>query len=297
MILYHLSSSATSIQFSHRVAQGKVTDDDIDEASGLAVSRLHDDVMYTHNDKGGQNRLFAVQISSGQRLATLTIDNVANYDWEDLTYGPCVDDCQTGKCSSTVIPGRYCIYISDTGDHGGDGSKNNVYMVREPAVLQDSTLDVVDTLRFSWTEPDCETLMLTPSGQLYVVSKVKGQNAKIAHLPMSAWGGVRVAVNMSETGSVKVKTSHSDPQGGDISPDGTEMLLVFEEEVYYSFSPDGDFIKTVRTDQPQSITSYQRVKSTEAIAWDPKGQCFYTIAEGKHQTIYYYSRDSTPKVG
>ena len=295
VILHLLQSHVTCVKFSSRQALGTVTDDVIDEASGLAVSRDHSDVMYTHNDKGGQNRIFAVQISSGVRLATFFINNVTNYDWEDLTYGPCVDDCSSGRsCSSTSPPpGRYCIYISDTGDHHGDGSRNNVYMVREPAVLQDGArLDVVDTLMFSWEGPDCETLMITPAGQLYVVSKVKQQKAKIAQLPMSAWGGPRVALDMSQTAEVDVITSHNDPQGGDISPDGTEMLLVFEEEVYYLFSADGDFVKAVNSQTPQRVSNYERVESTEAIAWDVRGQGFYTIAEGKGQTIYYYSKDS-----
>ena len=291
-------NNRTAVEFPNFVPKGKISDCEIDESSGLSVSRRHTGVMYTHNDKGGRNVLYAVEINSGKRLATLTINNVINFDWEDLAYGPCADDCRIGSCSTTSAPGRYCIYISETGDHSGDGAKNKIYMVREPAVIRDQDVDVVDTLKFSWSESDCETLMATPTGQLYVVSKVKNKKSKIAQIPVSAWdGGDRVALNMSQTKEIDLITTSKGPQGGDVSPGGTEMVLVFEMDVFYFYSADGDFLEVVSTQQPQRITNYKRVESTEAIAWSADGQGFYTIAEGKGQIIYFYGKASTYNVG
>jgi len=291
------SDTVNYAQFQPRVTKGTVYDDNVDESSGLAVSRLHTDVVYTHNDKGGLNRLFAIDVTTGTVVATITINNVTNYDWEDLAYGPCAGDCdEFGICRGS----SYCIYISETGDHGGSGSLNNIYMIREPKVMQDTSVDVVDTLKFRWTEEDCETLMIAPNSQLYVVSKVKGGRAMIAQLPSSAWGGDRVTLNMAHTGILKVTTDHHDPQGGDISPSGTEMLLVFEDDVMYYSVPDGDFIKAVNNQLPQNLTEtvYTRVPSCEAIAWTPQGptEGFYTISEGTNQTIYFYRKNNQNQV-
>jgi len=283
--------------FPVNLPKGKVVDDQILEASGLAVSRTHGDVLYTHNDHGDVNRFFAVNINTGAKLATFTVSNVDNYDWEDLTYGPCYDDCRSSQCSVSVKPSRYCIYISETGDHHGAGARNNIYMVREPVDLKDQNVTVVDTLRFNWTEPDCETLMIDPTGQLYIISKVDNGGARMAALPDSAWGGQRVMLDMAKAATCKVFTTHNDPQGGDISPDGKEMVLVFEDDVYYYNVPDGDFIKAVNTTNPLRLEKYLRFKSTEAIAWDPQGMGFYTLPEGAQQTIYYHPKSASPGVG
>jgi len=297
ILLFLLLAALSNGQFNTYVEKGKVDSGDVDEVSGMVVSHVHSDVIYVHNDKGDSSRLFALNVNNGVTLAELTVDNVRNYDWEDLTYGPCADDCRRQNCSSSVQPLRYCIYIAETGDHGGDGAVNNIYMIREPDVIQDQHVTVVDTLKFSWTEPDCETLMIDPTGQLYIMSKVDNGGSRMAALPSSAWGGQRVNLDMTQAATCKVFTTHNDPQGGDISPDGKEMVLVFEDDVYYYSVPGGDYIKAVNTIDPARLTSYHRVPSTEAIAWDKTGLGFYTLAEGKHQRIYYYLKTVKPGIG
>jgi hypothetical protein len=37
---------------------------------------------------------------------------------------------------------------------------------------------------FRWTEPDCETLLVDPQGEVYIISKVKNAAAKAAHVPL-----------------------------------------------------------------------------------------------------------------
>ncbi|XP_005103706.2 uncharacterized protein LOC101858796 [Aplysia californica] len=282
-------TSCYAATFGPRILKGTVTNGDIDEASGIVVSRTHHDVIYTHNDKGDSSRFFAIGVN-GSNLATFTVRNAQNYDWEDLTYGPCADDCASGHCSVKVTPNRYCIYISDTGDHHGDGAKETIYMVREPSLIKSGDVDVVSTLRFSWPEENAETLMIDPTGQLYIVSKVKGGIAKMAKIPSSAWGGPRVSLDMAHSGTLKISTSHKDPQGGDISPNGREMLLVYEDDVYYYSVPDSDYIKAVNNQTPQKVQSYIRVKSTEAITWNQNGSGFYTLPEGDYQTIAFYPK-------
>ena len=55
----------------------------------------------------------------------------------------------------------------------------------------------------------------------------------IAELPDAGWGGNLVTLDLAKTGVMKVTTTHNDPQGADLSPDGKELLLVAEEEVFY----------------------------------------------------------------
>lgn len=106
----------------------------IDEASGIAASRIHKDIIYTHNDGGDTTRLFAVDVNDGSLVATLGISGADHYDWEDIAIGPCPDNSS-------------CIYIADAG-HSSSRKVNMIYMVPEPAVLMDQNLKVSSSLPF-----------------------------------------------------------------------------------------------------------------------------------------------------
>ena len=64
-----------------QIAKGRLDNWDIKEASGLAASRKIQGVLYTHNDSGDRNRIFAIN-EWGQHLATYIIDNAQARDWE-----------------------------------------------------------------------------------------------------------------------------------------------------------------------------------------------------------------------
>ncbi|KAK3766704.1 hypothetical protein RRG08_055811, partial [Elysia crispata] len=239
-------------------------------------------------------------------VATFLIQGAQNFDWEDIAYGPCVDDCRQMACGVNTVPSRFCLYISDTGSHRGVGAADVIYMVREPSALNDSSLPVVDKLTFSFNKSlvllmiftsfvsssilDAESLFITPDARLFIISKVYTGRAMIAQLPDSGWGST-VTLDLANTGIMKVTTTHRDPQGADLSPDGKELLLVAEDEVFYYSVPDGEFIKAVRTTVPESIYSYFRVPDTEGIAWTPDGKGFHVIARGDNPYIYYYAKD------
>ena len=62
---------------------GTVQGDALDEPSGLVVSPLESNVLWTHNDAGDVARLFAMS-PSGDVLRKYLVSNVAMGDWEDL---------------------------------------------------------------------------------------------------------------------------------------------------------------------------------------------------------------------
>ncbi|XP_046575903.1 uncharacterized protein LOC124283913 [Haliotis rubra] len=268
----HISRAAAP-QFSSAQKVGTVGAHDVDEASGLAASRQHAGVLYTQNDKGDSSRIFAIAAASGKLLATMKIAHIANYDWEDLAVGPC--------------PGSgSCIYIAETGDHAGDGAKNIIYRVKEPAVIKDQTLDVLDQLHFRWGEPDCECVMVDPAGNTYVVSKVHGGRGLIAKLPSYGWGGTTVDAGPSQR--VPITSTHNDPNGCDISPDGKEMLIKARDAVYYWAVPNGDYVSAVKT-APATLPYHPEPRG-ESVAWTPNGDGYYTLSEGDDQPLYFYKR-------
>ncbi|KAK6188994.1 hypothetical protein SNE40_005054 [Patella caerulea] len=272
-------SQAAAPTFSSAKILSTVKDKHVDEASGLAASRVFPGVVYTQNDKGGSNRIFAINSKTGVTEAELKISGVTNYDWEDLAIGPC------GSHS--------CVYIAETGDHAGDGSRNIIYRVREPKELTSQTLDVDGEFHFTWNEPDCETVMVTPNEDIYVVSKVDGGNGLIAKFSNDGWtkgttAKIVASARLSQT------SSHNDPVGGDISADGKEMLIKYRDHVYYWDTSDGDYIGAISR-KPADLP-YTHEKRGESVCWDPRSAGYYTLGEGSHRHVYYYERTS-PIIG
>jgi len=133
-----------------------VTIPGLQEASGIAVSRRVPGRLWTHNDSG-QPVLFALDVK-GRVTGQLRLSGAAIRDWEAIAVGP----CPTGSC----------IYVGDIGDNGARRKFITIYRVPEPAGAEAS---VAASDVFHATYPDgahdAETLLITPAGDLLIVTK------------------------------------------------------------------------------------------------------------------------------
>jgi hypothetical protein len=143
------------------VVATRLADPRIVESSGLALSRRHPGVVWTHNDSGDQARLFAVG-SDGRTRAVLTLAGVEARDWEAVAAGR--DDRD-----------RPALFAGDIGDNNGVWPEVAVYRVTEPAVLRDATVPAVRyRLRYADGPRDAEALLIDPrSNRLYVATKAQ----------------------------------------------------------------------------------------------------------------------------
>ncbi|MCD8480070.1 MAG: hypothetical protein LRZ88_07500 [Candidatus Cloacimonetes bacterium] len=120
LCIYVVLLSAKSVQ------EYVLTTDLLDEASGLATSVLNPDILYAHNDSGGENAVFAID-TKGRLQAKIIIDGVKNRDWEDIATAV---DIQTGT--------PY-IYIGEIGDNGARYPSVSIYKVPEPSLAMGDT--------------------------------------------------------------------------------------------------------------------------------------------------------------
>jgi hypothetical protein len=136
-----------------------IRDPRVTESSGLAASRLHPGVVYTHNDSGDAARVFAVG-PDGRVLATLRLAGVQARDWEAIAPGR--DE-----------RGRPALFVGDIGDNRGTWPSVAVYRISEPAVLRDATVPARRyRLRYPGGPRDAEALLVDPrSNRLFVASK------------------------------------------------------------------------------------------------------------------------------
>jgi hypothetical protein len=58
------------------------------ESSGVAASRTHAGILWTHNDSGDGPNLYATDLHGTDRGA-VRVPGAAAVDWEDIALGPC----------------------------------------------------------------------------------------------------------------------------------------------------------------------------------------------------------------
>lgn len=129
------------------------------ESSGLAVSRVHEDVLWTHPDGGSAAKIYAVDRSSGRTAALVTLAGVDPYDPEALAPGS--------------IGGRPALFLADIGDNRRVRSDVSVFTFREPRSLRDQFVRAT-WYRFRYPDGphDAEALLVHPrTGRIHIATK------------------------------------------------------------------------------------------------------------------------------
>jgi hypothetical protein len=135
----------------------------LEEASGVAMSRAHAGVFWSHGD-GDDPTLFAVD-SAGMLLSRVRLATDVLVDWEDLALAAC------GESD--------CLYVADVGDNVGGREQLRVLRVREPDPRSATTADVqVFRMRMPAGARDVEAIFVLPGERLHLVSK--GSNHEVA---------------------------------------------------------------------------------------------------------------------
>lgn len=152
------------------------------ESSGVAVSRAHRGILWTHNDSGDGAYLYAASLS-GADLGALRVPGARAEDWEDIALGPC-----------PTRPGT-CVYLADTGDNLERRPSVTVYAVPEPTppTGPEDTLGVTAApavlhLRYPDGSHDVEAIFVSPrNGTLYFVSKGRSGRIRLYRVPRGGW--------------------------------------------------------------------------------------------------------------
>lgn len=135
-----------------------IKDPRITESSGLAASRLHPGIYWTHNDSDDGPYIYAVDSATGKTVATVTLRGVGSpRDVEAISIGP---DNQ--------------IYVGDIGDNlDGKWPYVWIYRLPEPKVLKDQTVRATQyVVKYSDGARNAESLVVHPkTGRVYIIDK------------------------------------------------------------------------------------------------------------------------------
>ncbi|MEU8684165.1 hypothetical protein [Streptomyces sp. NPDC048611] len=177
----------------------------ITESSGLAASRTHPGIYWTHNDSDDGPYVYAVDGKSGRVVARLTLRGIgAPRDVEAISVGP------DGN-----------LYVGDIGDNLG-GSWNHVWIYRfpEPKRLRDATVTATQfDVKYADGPRDAEALMVHPkTGRVYIASKKQGGGGAL-------YEGPRRLTSSGTNTFRKVAPVDLWVTDGAFSPDGTRLVL------------------------------------------------------------------------
>ncbi|MFF1544095.1 WD40 repeat domain-containing protein [Streptomyces sp. NPDC058291] len=135
-----------------------IEDPRITESSGLAASRRHPGVYWTHNDSDDGPYLYAVDSATGKTVARVTLTGIGTpRDVEAISVGP------DGE-----------IWVGDIGDNlGGTWKYVWIYRLPEPKKLVDQTVRATQyVVKYSDGPRDAESLLVHPrTGRVYVIDK------------------------------------------------------------------------------------------------------------------------------
>ncbi|NGO69063.1 esterase-like activity of phytase family protein, partial [Streptomyces boncukensis] len=182
-----------------------LTDPRITESSGLAASRAHQHIYWTHNDSDDGPYVYGVDGRTGRTVATVTLRGISPRDVEAISVGP------DGN-----------VYVGDIGDNfHGKWPEVWIYRFPEPERLR-KNITVTPTrytVRYADGPRDAESLMVHPkSGRVYIVSKSdKGRGAIYAGPKELSPSGVNTFSRLAKTDVFATD--------GAFSPDGTRLVL------------------------------------------------------------------------
>ncbi len=256
-------------------AQFKISNPELEEISGLAFSHVHPNLMYVHVDSGGEAAVYMLD-SLGNELGKINLEKAKNRDWEDIAVGP-------------GPGGKSTVFVAEIGDNLAVHNKIRIYFFTEPNPIQKNLN--VNPKEIELTYPggarDAETLLVDPaSGELYIVSKRDAKNT-LYRVPKSAFS----------SGSGVLEELHqfdfSSSVGGDISQDGSQILIKNYFAVYYWERKSDESVESALRRKPFKLP-YVPEPQGEAIGFNPTGSAYFTISEKRFNiipTVYRYAKN------
>ncbi len=218
---------------------GRFAAPDLRESSGVAVSRRHPGLLWTHNDSANEPFLFATDLS-GAHLGTYRVRGVPLRDWEDLAAGPCPD-----------LKGA-CLYIGDTGDNRERRVTVAIYVLPEPdppprdrSPVQLPARPLIVTLPGG--PQDVEALAIRPNGELLLVTKGRSSPVYVYRISREALARDSATARLTDTLDIVPQMAIGRMvTGAAVSPSGRRLVVrTYTELAFYRvgrrgrLTPDG----------------------------------------------------------
>ena len=271
-----VSAPTLAARWSSPDVAGLVTDQAMDEISGLAPSRTHPGHYWAINDSGNTPQLHLMD-GTGQHRGSVDVVGARNIDWEDL--------------ASFELDGRHYLLVSDTGDNGGIRQQLSLHVLEEPSDLgQPAT--VAWTVDFRWPDGprDCEAAAVDPvRGEVLLVSK-KRVPAELFRVPLRPEASASVAeklgnltgIDQPDAGDLARSPLYgryrAQVTGADLSPNGRVLAVLNYRSIHFLVRrKDEDWQPALAVKLPHLALPW--LPQAEAIAFSLDGQQMLIASE------------------
>lgn len=280
---YDLSLLDRCVLFNETPQVNVTVRQDYQELSGVAPSHVYPGLLYVHEDSGNSNEVY-VTAADGRNAGKLVLQGLSNRDWEDIATGPGPEKDK-----------RY-IYVAEIGDNNSAYPSIFIYRFPEPdlsaanaaTVINITAIDKIE-LQYPEGPVNAESLLLDPlTKDLYIATKQSGRSTLyVARYPQSV---------TSKTTLVALDKLPFDLlTAGDISADGTEILLRNTGQIWYWKRQAGETIAATLLRKPQDAPYARNERQGEGMCFAFDGSGYFTDSEtkkyaGEKVAISFYKR-------
>jgi len=232
----------------------------LDEASGIADSKLNPGYLWVQQDSGNPNDI-ALLSYNGTFFKKINIKTGVNRDWEDMTLANGPD------------AGNNYIYLADIGDNGLAFAEYYIYRFAEPGKIVDSVFEC-DKIIFKYPDGshDAEAIMVdNTTKDIYIITKQDTRSAiyKLSYPQSTAM--VNMAI-LSGTLNFNGVTSAA------FSPDGMEILMKTYNNIYYWKKAKAETLEQALIKNSKNIP-HKFEPQGEAICFKNDNSGFFTLSE------------------
>ena len=286
LLIPAVASSSAMIE-THRC---DLSDARIEESSGLGASRRFAGCVWTHNDSGDKPRFFLVGTSGalcGKTRATVTLGGAQSSDWEDMAvsgtaknafiYAGDIGDnlkrrtnISMSRFAESTLPANLNITPRMSTHAGASRASATNAKMPNPKfqVAPEITVRAERmTLRYPDGAHDAETLLASPDGRLIIVTKdLKGSLVFITPRPWAA----NTTQTLERIGALHFASNSFFGRlatGGDISPDGTHLVLRTYIDAFEWKLPPKLFAREALSNATSNADSWKETKQLWQAVW------------------------------
>jgi hypothetical protein len=272
-----IAATIPEITFETKPLFNTVRPGDIDEASGIADSKLNPGYLWVHEDGGRPNEVSLLS-HSGSFLKKITIKSAINKDWEDIALG------------NGPVAGTDYLYLADIGDNDLVYPQHSIYRFPEPASTVNEVADV-DRLNFEYADGphDADAILVdNATKDIFIITKDNASSRVY-----------KISYPQSTTTVNKAIFSFSLPlnnvTSAAVSADGQEILIRTYEKIYYwnQAKEPKQTLAQLLAKLPESLV-HQAEPQGESICFKNDGSGFFTLSERPEiiplVTLNFYKR-------
>ncbi len=286
-----ISQSLAPAPFDKPVLVGELGDSRLKEASGIAPSRMRDDILWVVNDGGNGPLVFATDLT-GKAVSAVLLKGAKNKDWEDM--------------ASFVLARRPFLLIADVGDNNAKRSTCDLYIVEEPDIRRlrgSGPAERIDwnRIRFVYEDGprDCESVAVdTENMRVFLLTK-RERIPSLYSLPLYLSGSDRTmtAKRVGQVPHIPLPTARellgppiygaysSQPTSMDFDSSGRFAVVLTYKRAYWFPRTDAETWEEALSKPPLRI-NIPLLPQSEAICFSRDDSDLFLTSEKRPAPLY-----------